>query len=140
MAKLVTTDTQGTRENGTGVIWRRRRALRWTNKFPSTSGYYWVRPIVAPYNTIVRHVDNKYDPNEFIDTEFSDRAIARPIEPEADDEAEMTAYITGSHALHQYETESSSYTRLYAFWTGITVGTLAGVLLMWGMQWLSVHH
>lgn len=141
MAFVTTTDTQEERENGSGVIWRRRTALRWTNRFPSTSGFYWVRPIEARFNTIIRHVDNKYDPKEFEDVEFSNRSIPRPIEAEADDEAEMTAYATGDgYALHQYEIESESNSKRFMFWTGMSVGALLGVAAMFGMQWLSIHH
>lgn len=137
-----TTPTEPEPLDNTGVLYRRTRTLRWTNRFPTRSGLYWVRHNEARWNPTILHVSTDERPERFADVEFSDRTIPRPLEPDDVDETDYQAVLAdGNYALvnHAYDVGNE---RGPAYWviTAFCLGVCLGIIVMWGMSWLSIHH
>lgn len=141
------TDNQPDMPEQSGVLYRRSRSLRWTDRFPVVAGWYWIRPKDIRFNTAIHYVPPGLPPEEFHDAEFSDRPVARPLEVGADDELELRPYAT--RALQTWLPEqavpidddgATEWSRTQWLLMGVALGSVITIAVLAGMWFILMNH
>ncbi len=121
------------------------RKPRWTTTPPAYAGWWAVRLIRDRSKPEIIYFDGARERGTAL--EFSDRAYQFPGEAnefEVDGPAEWPTYSRHSPYVSiipdDDDEEYSSHTPTWWTTLGIMIGVLIGIVLMFGMEWLSIHH
>lgn len=128
------------RPDVSGMLFRRTRSWRWTNKFPEYAGYYAIRPKDHPLNRTIFFIEDGLNPEQFTDAEFSNLPVRWPLEADDPDDKEDT-WNRSSICLLEHVDESTELDHERTqLWLGIAIGSMITIVVMLFTLWAMYHH